>query len=66
MALKTKPKVRGKVKVDTFKTALEVLKDKNLSGKVVVITGANSGIGMVGNIKIRQTIFVSIVYVNCM
>ena len=45
MALKAKPKVKGKVKVDTFKTAMDVLKDKNLSGKVVIITGANSGIG---------------------
>ena len=45
MALATKPKVKGKVKVDTFKTAMDVLKDKNLAGKVVIITGANSGIG---------------------
>ena len=45
VALTTKPKVKGKVKVDTFKTAMDVLKDKNLAGKVVIITGANSGIG---------------------
>lgn len=45
MALASKPKVKGKVKVDTFKTALDILKDKNLSGKVVIVTGANSGIG---------------------
>jgi NADPH:quinone reductase-like Zn-dependent oxidoreductase len=37
--------VKGKVKVDTFKTAMDILKDKNMSGKVVIITGANSGIG---------------------
>ncbi|CAB3982943.1 WW domain-containing oxidoreductase [Paramuricea clavata] len=45
VALTTKPKVKGKVKVDTFKTAMDILKDKNLAGKVVIITGANSGIG---------------------
>jgi hypothetical protein len=37
--------VKGKVKVDTFKTAMDILKDKNMSGKIVIITGANSGIG---------------------
>ncbi len=31
--------------MDTFKTAMDILKDKNMSGKVVIITGANSGIG---------------------
>ena len=45
IALATKPKVKDKVKVDTFKTAMDILKDKNMSGKVVIITGANSGIG---------------------
>lgn len=43
--LAAKPKIKGKVKVDTSKTALDVLKDKNLTGKVVMVTGANSGIG---------------------
>ena len=47
MALATKPKVKDKVKVDTFKTAMDILKDKNMSGKVVIITGTNSGIGII-------------------
>ncbi|XP_046842853.1 WW domain-containing oxidoreductase-like isoform X2 [Xenia sp. Carnegie-2017] len=42
---KTKPRVKGKIKVDACQTASDVLKNKNLSGKVVIITGANSGIG---------------------
>ncbi|XP_028410103.1 WW domain-containing oxidoreductase-like [Dendronephthya gigantea] len=45
IAFTSKPKVKGKVKVDTFKTALDILKDKNLTGKTVIITGASSGIG---------------------